>query len=189
MWLLSLVEVVQPMNLLSIWKIFSSQEAQPSISAALGAGGQHIGAERPATLLPSIRIHSELTHLLPWSSCQPGCFQPRSVNVYLPQCSCQSFTPTPSWRGFVCSIGLAVLQRGWDCLLQPAKPRTMVLFCASVPFIFHGLSNNLPPKEMKGYIPRLLCLDTSRKMIWSVVKSCGLGNCTAYFIFPAGQIK
>lgn len=102
MWWLCLVEIIQPMNLLSIWKTFPSQDAQPmlSVAAAPGAGGQHIGAKCPATLLASIRIRTELTHPLPWSSCQPGCFQPRSVNVHLPQRSCQSFTPTPSWQGF-----------------------------------------------------------------------------------------
>lgn len=34
MWWLRLVEIIQPMNLLSIWKIFPSQDAQPMLSIA-----------------------------------------------------------------------------------------------------------------------------------------------------------
>lgn len=140
------------------------------------------GAKCPAMLLSSIRIHSNLTHLLLWGSRQPGCFQPRSVNVDLPQRGCQSLTPTPSWWELLprlnCGDGTA------SSNLQNEGPQ--FCFFASVPFVFHGPCNNLPPKEMKGCIPCLLRLDTSIKTRWSVVKSCGFGNCTTYFIFPAG---
>lgn len=68
MWWLCLVEIIQPMNLLSIWKIFPSQDAQPmpSISAAPGAGGRHIGAECPA----SCRL--QLGSIQSWLICYHG---------------------------------------------------------------------------------------------------------------------